>query len=197
MRQARKPLVGAMVAALVAAVAFTVPAGAAGSGANASGGPVAVDAKKCKKKKKRKCRKGGGSGTTPYLQGRYSGDYAEIPADLLFNVVGSRLYTGAFDAFHVVATCHNSSGVGSPTYEDVVRIQPVQAFIGPGGNFSGAGTYPTGSGRFIPWKISGNISGENITSGFMTVGPYPDFAGDPCSGSTNFTAHWIGSYIVG
>jgi hypothetical protein len=195
MRKARKALVG-VVGVLALAVAFAVPAGAAAQSAGASGSPIAVDAKKkCKKKKKKKCKKRGGGGGA-YLEGRYSGFYSDLTADLFFNVLGGRLYSGPFDPFFARATCYNSSGVGSPTYTEVVRILPVQAFIGADGNFAGSGTQPTGSGRFIPWTISGHIQGGTISSGVLNVGPYPDFAGDPCSGARYFTASWFGAYTL-
>ena len=168
-----------------------MPAGTVATSAGASAPPIAAAAKKKCKKKKKKCKKGKGGGA--YLQGRWFGAWAEGPADLLFNVVGARLYTGAFDSFFAQATCYNSSGVGSPTYTDVTFIKPVEASIA-NGSFSGTGTYPTGSGRFLPWKLSGKISGRFITNGVFEVGPYPDFAGDPCSGTTHFTAEFRGPY---
>jgi hypothetical protein len=194
MHKARKGLLG-MVAVLVLAVVVAVPAGTA-TYAGASGAPVAVDAKKKCKKKKKKCKKkkkqGGGG---PYAQGRWFGAWTEGPAQLLFNVVGTRLYTGPFDEFFALATCQNSSGIGSPTYEDVNHIKPVEAKIS-NGSFVGTGTYPTGSGRFIPWKLTGQIQGTRITNGVFEVGTYPDFAGDPCSGATHFTAEFYGSYVA-
>ena len=82
-----------------------------------------------------------------------------------------------------------------PTYTDTTFIKPVQGTIA-NGRFSGSGTYPTGSGRFIPWKLSGQIQGKAITGGVFEIGPYPDFAGDPCSGTTHFNATWYGPYTL-
>jgi hypothetical protein len=181
-----------LVAVLVSAIAFTVPAGAATAGA--SGSPIAVDAKKKCKKKKKKCKKKKKSGGA-YLEGRWFGAWAEGPAELRFNVLKGRLYAGPFDSFFGQATCHNSSGVGSPTYTDTTFIKPVEASIANGA-FAGSGTYPTGSGRFIPWKLSGQIQGGRITGGVFEIGPYPDFAGDPCSGTTHFTAEWFSPHTL-
>jgi hypothetical protein len=193
MEKARKTLVG-FVAVIVLSVAFSGPAGAAASGADAGTGPIASEAKKKKcKKKKKKCKKKQGGGA--YLQGRWFGAWAEGPAELRFNVFKGRLYTGPFDSFFGHAICHNSSGVGSPTYTDSTFIKPVEAAIA-NGSFSGAGTYPTGSGRFIPWKLSGQIQGGRITNGVFEIGPYPDFAGDPCSGTTHFTAEWFSPHLL-
>jgi hypothetical protein len=183
-----------MVAVLVLAVAFAVPAGAAAASADASGAPIAVDAKKKKKKKckkkKKKCKKGGGG----YLQGRYSGTYAENNVDLFFNVAGGRVYTGPFDTFYIDAPC--SEGLS-----DISTIEPVQASIGGDGRFSGSGVWVVAagspSGFSVPWTLSGQISGRSISNAVFSVGPYTfPFSSKTCSGTTSFTAEWIGPYTL-
>jgi hypothetical protein len=122
-----------------------------------------------------------------WSDGRWSGHYSDSSLDLLFNVVGGRLYTGGFDSFFVDAAC-DGGGI------DPANVAPVEATISPNGDFSGSGVYSPGFGQQIPWQVSGHISGKSITGGTFTVGPYTDFYGGACSGTTHFTGQWIGAY---
>lgn len=122
-----------------------------------------------------------------WSDGRWRGYYSDNGVELLFNVVGGRLYTGGFDAFYVDAAC-DGGGI------DPSAVAPVQASISPNGDFSGSGVYSPGFGQQIPWQVSGHISGQSITSGTFTVGPYTDFDGGSCSGTTHFTGQWIADY---
>ena len=205
MRKARRALYGMLATVLCAAVAFAVPAGSAIAASDGSGSHSAVEAKKkCKKKKKhRKCKKkkkkkkqqqSGGA----YLQGRYSGTYAENATDLLFNVSGGRVYTGPFDSFFIEADCTNLDYPNTvpQAYTDPSAIEPVQASIASNGDFAGSGVYTPGFGLQIPWQLSGHISGTSITGGAFTAGPYTDTYGDPCGGTTHFTAQWYGDYTL-
>ena len=133
---------------------------------------------------------GGGSGSAgpAWSEGRYQGTYATNNTNLAFNVVGNRLYTGPFDAFYIEAAC----GEDSP---DATAIEPVEATIGPDGSFQGSGTYRPSADLAIPWEISGHISGTSITNGRFSVS-YTNYYGHQCSGTTNFTANWYGSYTA-
>jgi hypothetical protein len=122
-----------------------------------------------------------------WSDGRWRGTYSDSSLDLLFNVVGNRLYTGGFDSFFVDASC-DGGGI------DPANVAPVEATISPGGDFSGSGTYSPGFGQQIPWQVSGHISGTSITGGTFTVGPYTDFYGGTCNGTTHFTGRWFGAY---
>lgn len=199
MRKTRMAPLGVIAALLLAALMLAMPVGSA---AAAGGEPVASAAKKkCKKKgkgasaaKKKKCKKkkrGGGF----YLEGRYAGTYAENNVDLFFNVLGGRVYTGPFDAFYLDATCYNADPnyTGPQVTTDSTAYEPVQATIGPGGSFAGSGVYNTGFTSH-PWTLTGQISGGSITGTFTSS--YTDTYGDPCSGSTSFTAQWYGSYTL-
>jgi hypothetical protein len=172
-----------------------------------------VKAKKCKKgyvrkvvKHKRRCvkrRRANVAPTAPpatappaqapaapaWSDGRWRGYYSDSSLDLLFNVVGGRLYTGGFDSFFVDAAC-DGGGI------DPAQVAPVQASISPGGDFSGSGVYSPGFGQQIPWHVSGHIAGKSITSGTFTVGPYTDFYGGSCSGTTHFTGQWFAAYTL-
>jgi hypothetical protein len=169
--------------------------------------------KKCKKgfvKKKRACvrkRRTAPTGTAPtaptgpaptaptgpgpsapaWDEGRWRGFYAENGVELLFNVVGGRLYTGGFDSFFISAACSGGS-------VDSSAIAPVQASIASNGDFAGSGVYSPGFGQQIPWQLSGHISGKSITGGTFTAGPYTDFFGNSCVGTTHFTGQWIAAY---
>jgi hypothetical protein len=120
-----------------------------------------------------------------WAEGRWAGHYAENGVELLFNVLGGRLYTGGFDDFFVDANCPG----GDPDPDPDV-ISPVQASIASNGDFSGSGVYQSR----IPWQLSGHISGKSITGGTFTVGPYNGFSGTPCNGTTHFTGQWIAAY---
>jgi hypothetical protein len=120
-------------------------------------------------------------------EGRWAGHYAENGVELLFNVLGGRLYTGGFDDFFVDANC--PGGVFDP---DPDQISPVQASIASNGDFSGSGVYQSR----IPWQVSGHISGTSITGGTFTVGPYNDFSGITCNGTTHFSGQWIAAYTL-
>jgi hypothetical protein len=122
-----------------------------------------------------------------WSDGRWRGYYSDNSVELLFNVVGGRLYTGGFDSFFVDATC-DGGGI------DPADVAPVQASISPNGDFSGSGVYSPGFGQQIPWQVSGHISGQSITSGTFTVGPYANFGGGSCSGTTHFTGQWVADY---
>src|SRR5215207_991031 len=190
MRKARKSLFGVLATLLLAAVAFAVPAGSAIAASKGSGSPIAAEAKKkCKKgfvRKKKKCvrKKTTGTTGTPWAEGRWAGHYAENGVELLFNVVGSRLYTGGFDSFFVYVPCTDG-------FIDPVSIAPVQASIASNGDFSGSGVYSPGFGNPVPWQLSGHISGRSITGGTFTAGPYIGFYGGSCDVTTHFTAQWI------
>jgi hypothetical protein len=190
MHKARKTLFGVLATLLLTAVAFTVPAGSAIAASDGGGSPSAVAAKKkCKKgfvKKKRKCVKKRRAGAA-WAEGRWAGHYAENGVELLFNVVGNRLYTGGFDSFFVYAPCTDG-------FVDPVSVAPVQASIASNGNFSGSGVYTPGFGNPIPWQLSGHISGRSITGGTFTAGPYIGFYGGSCGVTTHFTAQWIAAY---
>ena len=125
-------------------------------------------------------------GAPAWSDGRWRGYYSDSSLDLLFNVVGGRLYTGGFDSFFVDAAC-DGGGI------DPANVAPVQASISPNGDFSGSGVYG-GFGQQIPWQVSGHISGKSITSGTFTVGPYANFGGGSCSGTTHFTGQWVADY---
>jgi hypothetical protein len=122
-------------------------------------------------------------------EGRWRGFYAENGVELLFNVLGGRLYTGGFDDFFIEATCSDGS-------VDPSAIAPVQASISSNGDFSGSGVYSPGFGVQIPLQLSGHISGTSITGGTFTVGPYTDTFGNSCGGTTHFTGQWIAAYTL-
>jgi hypothetical protein len=124
-----------------------------------------------------------------WSEGRWRGYYSDNGVELLFNVVGPRLYTGGFDSFFVDAAC-DGGGI------DPDAVAPVQASISPNGDFSGSGVYSPGFGQQIPWQVSGHIWGKSITGGTFTVGPYTDFYGGSCSGTTHFTGQWIANYTL-
>jgi hypothetical protein len=151
--------------------------------------------KKAKKRQRAACGSSGGGAA--WVDGRYQGTWAENSTDLSFNVVGSRLYTGPFDSFYIDATCHNvdPTFTGNQVYTDGSAIEPVQATIASGGNFSGSGTYVPGGGEQIHWTVSGHISGQSVTGGTFSVN-YTDFYGNPCSGTAHFTAQWYGAYTL-
>lgn len=130
--------------------------------------------------------------------GRYQGAYAENNADLAFNVVGSRLFTGPFDSFYLVATCRNADPAYTgpdQVYVNATAIEPVEATIGADGSFHGQGTYRTGSTPPISWEITGRATGRSISEGQFSA-TYTDAYGNPCTGVTRFTAQWYGSYIL-
>ena len=184
-----------------------LPANAAASTAHASRPPVASQSrKKCKRRgirKRRKCK----HKAPPHVQsppppppsapaagpawnsGRYTGSYAENATELRFNVVGTRLYTGAFDSFFIYADC----GGG---YFDPSAIAPVEASISATGDFTGSGVYSPGFGIQIPWQISGHLAGKSLTNGVFSAGPYMDTFGDTCSGTTHFVAQWFADYTL-
>ena len=173
--------------------------------------PTCVKAKKCKKgfvRKKQTCVKKRRTAPTspgstappspgptsppppapPWNDGRWRGYYAETGSvDLLFNVLGGRVYTGGFDSFFIQAACSDGSF-------DPSAIAPVAAPIAPNGDFAGSGVYSPGFGQQIPWQLSGHISGTSITGGTFTVGPYTDFSGNSCGGTAHFTGQWIAAY---
>jgi hypothetical protein len=122
-----------------------------------------------------------------WSEGRWRGFYAENGVELLFNVLGGKLYTGGFDDFFVQADCPGGDS-------DPVPVSPVQASIASNGDFSGSGVYSPGFGQQIPWQLSGHISGTSITGGAFTVGPYKDFFGHSCGGTAHFTGQWIAAY---
>jgi hypothetical protein len=122
-------------------------------------------------------------------EGRWRGFYAENGVELLFNVLGGRLYTGGFDDFFIQATCSDGSF-------DPSAIAPVQASISSNGDFAGSGVYTPGFGVQIPWQLSGHISGTSITGGTFTAGPYTDTFGNTCGGTTHFTGQWIAAYTL-
>jgi len=226
MRKARKAGAGLLATLLLATGAIAIPAGSATAAAGAGGSRSAVDAKKkCKKgfvrklvkkkgfvKKKQTCvrkrRKaptvpaqtpptrpkptappGPAPTAPPWDDGRWAGHYAESSVDLRFNVVGSRLYTGGFDDFFISAACSDGSF-------DSSAIGPVQASIAANGDFAGSGVHSPGFGQQIPWQVSGHIAGKSITGGVFTVGPYNDFYGHSCGGTTHFTGQWIAAYTL-
>jgi hypothetical protein len=188
----RKALVALVSTAVVGVLLLPAPAvtaaSAAAGSAQGSDSPIASQSKKKCKKKKRKCKKRGQTGS-PWLSGRYSGSYAENAIELRFNVVGARLYTGAFDSFFIYADC------GGGNF-DPSAIAPVQASIAGNGVFSGSGVYSPGFGQQIPWQISGRIAGGSVTNGIFSAGPYVDFFGNQCSGTTHFTAQWFANYTL-
>jgi hypothetical protein len=188
-RQVRFPIA---VAALLTMALVATSASSAVAASDAAAPVAAAAKKKCKKgfvKKKRKCvkkRRTAPTGTA-WAEGRWAGHYAENGVELLFNVVGSRLYTGGFDSFFVYAPCTDG-------FIDPVSIAPVQASIASNGNFSGSGVYSPGFGNPVPWQLSGHISGRSITGGTFTAGPYIGFYGGSCGVTTHFTAQWIAPY---
>lgn len=141
---------------------------------------------------------GGAAPPAPAWQdGRYQGTWAENNTNLAFNITGTRLYTGPFDAFYISANCHNvDPNYTGPNqnYTDATAIEPVAATIGPDGNFSGSGTYQTGS-IAIPWTVSGHVAGGSLTGGRFSVN-YTDNYGNPCSGVANFVAQFYGAYTL-
>jgi hypothetical protein len=40
------------------------------------------------------------------------------------------------------------------------------------------------------------IAGGSITDGIVSAGPYMDFYGDQCSGTTHFVAQWFANYTL-
>ena len=124
-----------------------------------------------------------------WSEGRWTGHYAENSVELVFNVLGGRVYTGGFDSFFIQAAC--SGGSFDPS-----AIAPVQASIASNGDFAGSGVYSPGFGQQIPWQLSGHISGTSITGGTFTAGPYTDFFGNSCGGTTHFTGQWIAAYTL-
>jgi hypothetical protein len=189
MRKGRKAVVGVAATMLLAAVAFSVPAGAAMASADGSGSPVATQSKKkCKKKGKRasaakkKCKKRGGGGAA-YAEGRYSGTFS-TGDKLYFSVLGGRLFTEGRDTFAVSARCSDGS-------TDYSTVDPVEAFINPAnGSFAGSGNMARFENSPIPWTVSGLIAGTTVSSGTWTAGPYLDYYGNVCSATANFTAQW-------
>ena len=167
--------------------------------------------KKCKKgyvKKKRRCVRKAPAAPAPAApapatpapatpapaapagnEGRWRGHYAENGVDLLFNVLGGRLYTGGFDSFFIEADCSDGSF-------DPSAIAPVQASIAANGDFSGSGTYSPGFGLQLPWQLSGHIAGTSITGATFTVSSYTDPFGNTCGGTTHFTGQWISAYTL-
>jgi len=191
MRKARRILVGIVATLVLTGMVIAVPASA-----QRGDSPIASQSKKkCKKgfvKRKKKCVKRSLPGTAPgaaVSQGRYTGHYSENATELRFNVVGSRLYTGAFDSFFIYADC----GGG---YFDPSAIAPVEASIAGNGAFAGSGVYSPGFGVQVPWQISGHIAGGSVTSGIFSAGPYTDTFGDTCTGTTHFTAQWFAGYTL-
>lgn len=178
--------------AYAAGPALAVPAGSATASADGSGAPIATQSKKkCKKgfvKKRKRCVRKRPAGMA-WAEGRWAGHYAENGVELRFNVLGGRLYTGGFDSFFIYAACSDGSS-------DPSAIAPVQAMIASNGNFAGSGVYSPGFGQQIPWQVSGHISGRSITGGTFTAGPYADFSGNSCGGTTHFTGQWIASYTL-
>jgi hypothetical protein len=124
-----------------------------------------------------------------WSEGRWGGSYSDNSVELLFNVVGGQLYTGAFDSFYVDPVCEGGA-------IDPANVAPVQATISPNGDFSGSGVDSPGFGQQIPWQVSGHISGTSITNGTFTVGPYVGLDGGSCSGTTHFTGQWIAGYTL-
>jgi hypothetical protein len=187
-----------------------LPASARASSAYRVDKPSASQSKKkkCKKKakrkngKKRKCRRrrkpkprapSAPPTSTPqagWSSGRWTGSYAENGAiELRFNVVGSRLYTGAFDSFFVSANC--SGGTPDPS-----AIAPVEASVAASGDFAASGVYSPGFGLQLPWQISGHIAGKSLTNGTFSVGPYINTFGEQCSGTSHFVAQWFADYTL-
>lgn len=124
--------------------------------------------------------------TAPWADGRWQGTYSASNADLAFNVVGNRLYTGPFDSFYVESVCEYNT--------DAIAMEPVEATIGPDGNFSGSGVYRPSATASVPWTISGHISGQRLT-GTLSVS-YSDSFHGACSGRADFTAVWYGDYTL-
>ena len=121
------------------------------------------------------------------LDGRWQGTYETSNADLAFNITGTRLYTGPFDAFFMQANCADGN-------LDSTAIEPIQATINPDGSFSGSGTYRPSPDSAIPWTLTGHISGRTMTGTFSAT--YEDGFQGHCSGSMNFTAAWYGDYTL-
>jgi hypothetical protein len=151
------------------------PTAPTGPGPNAPTGPGAT------------APTGPGPTAPAWDEGRWRGNYAENGVELLFNVLGGRLYTGGFDSFFISAACSDGSF-------DSSAIAPVQAPIASNGDFAGSGVYSPGFGQQIPWQLSGHISGKSITGGTFTAGPYTNFFGSSCAGTTHFTGQWIAAY---
>jgi hypothetical protein len=152
--------------------------------------------KKAKKAKRQACGTSGGDGNgLGWLEGRYQGTYAENNVDLAFNVVGNRLFTGPFDGFYLYATCRNVDPdyTGDLGLDDSSGYEPVQATIAADGSFSGQGVYRTGY-TDQPWTISGRIAGGSVTGQFSSR--YTNTYGNPCNGTTRFTAEWYGDYTL-
>ncbi len=204
MRPTRRAGLGA-VALLLATGALATAAGSAPAAADAAGSRAAVEAKKkCKKgfvRRKQTCvRKrtapavpppaapaGPGPAAPAWDDGRWRGSYAENGVELLFNVSGGQLYTGGFDSFFIHAACSDGSF-------DPSAISPVRATIAASGDFAGSGVYSPGFGQQIPWQLSGHLAGKAITAGTFTAGPYTDFFGNTCGGTTHVTGQWIAAY---
>lgn len=132
---------------------------------------------------------GPGATAPAWDDGRWAGHYAENGVELLFNVLGGRLYTGGFDSFFISAACSDGSF-------DSSAIAPVQAPIAVNGDFAGSGVYSPGFGQQIPWQLAGHVSGKTITGGTFTAGPYADFFGHSCGGTTHFSGQWIAAYTL-
>ena len=131
----------------------------------------------------------------PWQEGRWKGTWATNSADLSFNVVGNRLFSGPYDDFYIDATCQNVDPEYTgpdQVYTDAIAIEPVEASIAGNGDFSGAGTYQPSPTRSYPWTLTGRLSGGSATGTFAVN--YTDGWGNPCSGSQNFTASWFGDY---
>jgi hypothetical protein len=133
---------------------------------------------------------GGGGGQqqgSAWAEGRWQGTWETNSTDLAFNITGSRLYTGPFDAFFLTLNCADGSISSS-------AMEPVEATISPNGDFSGSGVYRPDPSISIPWTLTGHISGRTLTG---TLSAERDFAyHGHCSGSANFTASWYGDYTL-
>lgn len=167
--------------------------------AKPEGGKELKKAKRSLKKAKRAKRSACASSSTQrsWQDGRYQGTYAENNVDLAFNVVGTRLFTGPFDGFYLTATCQNVDPdyTGEQVYTDSSAIEPVEATIASNGDFYGEGQYFTEESPPMDWTIRGHISGGNVTNGEFSA-TYTDTFGNPCSGTTRFTASWYGDYTL-
>lgn len=129
------------------------------------------------------------------IDGRYHGHYAEANADLAFYISNQRLYTGPFDAFYVEAICRNvQPDYTGPdqVYPSPRAIEPVEVPIAADGTFKGEGSLLAGSGTLpIRWTITGRVTGSREVHGEVTAA-FTDPYGNPCQGTTRFTARYYG-----
>jgi hypothetical protein len=94
----------------------------------------------------------------------------------------------------VVVASHSTSGAPIEGISNAVtRLHPVPVHIERPWEKKGSTTM-----RKARTAVAGvlDISGKSITGGTFTAGPYTDFFGNSCGGTTHFTGRWIAAYTL-